>query len=106
MQLIENIYHQDGRDGKLGEEPYFEDKTDLIRHRYEHKISAKVMRYETWLVLNIAYYLCYCCKKRLWHMKITERLFNIQELRKRLNLELDIIQLIKSARYSRVLSKI
>ena len=29
-----------------------------------------------------------------------------QELRKRLNNELDIIQLIKSARYSRVLSKI
>ena len=50
--------------------------------------------------------LCFCCKNRPYFAKISKQLQLMHEMRQRLNFELDIVELIKSARYSRVLSKI
>ena len=104
--IIKQIYHQDGRDGRQGKEPFFEDKTGLIRHRFENKQDVETMTFSAWITYNVIICCCKCFKRQAWYRKMKVKLDIMAEMRNRLNLELDIIQLIKSARYSRVVTKL
>ena len=64
MTLIRQVYSQDGRDGRLGEEPSFTTENDLINHRFDNKREPDTMSYPIWIVLNIITKTFICFKNR------------------------------------------
>ena len=106
MTLIKQIYQQDGRDGRLGEEPVFKNDNDLINHRYMNMRQPIVLSYPKMIWFKMLTKFCPCFKKTQCLARMKEVLRNNVELRERLSLELDIVEILKGIRYSRVLSKI
>ena len=70
MTLIRLVYSQDGRDGRLGEEPSFTTENDLINHRFDNKREPDTMSYPIWIVLNIFTKTFICFKNRQCYKKM------------------------------------
>ena len=80
MTLIKQIYQQDGRDGRLGDEPTFKNDNDLINHRYMNKRQPDVLSYPKMLWFKLLTKLFPCFKKIQCFARMIERLRNNVEL--------------------------
>ena len=106
QSLIKRIYSQDGRDTEA--EPHFDEALDLFKHRVDNRkqFLMDFNRYCCSQILLKFFCLCCCLNKSKCLRERQKELHQRDELLSRLNLEIDLVEIVKRARLTKLMAKI
>ena len=106
MSLIKRIYSVDGRDQTSEPAAVLADDVELMRHRVKSK-RPFLMTFRRYCCSVFLVYICCCLKRRLKCLRRrAKELAHLEELTRRLNLETDLLELVRTCRISRLVSQL